>query len=95
MGQRSTSFKQYTRRIVRSTLSVGIANGCVANFASDAVHAPRRYFQIASKERALSQTGQGKAAKIVEERSEDPRTWKQGLITGNMVLRDEVRRIEL
>ena len=63
--------------------------------ASDAVYATRRYFQKASKERARSQTGQGKAAKIEEERSEDPRTWKQGLITGNMVLRDEVRRIEL
>jgi len=64
--------------------------------ASDAVYASRRYFRSASKERAQERArSQAVRAqeepKIQQEQSEDPRTWTQGLITGNMVLRDEVR----
>ena len=60
--------------------------------ASDAVYASRRYFRSASKERARSQAVRvQEKTKRNHEQSEDPRTWTQGLITGNMVLRDEVR----
>jgi hypothetical protein len=64
--------------------------------ASDAVYASHRYFRSASKERARSQAVRvQEAPKIQQEQSEDPRTWTQGLITGNMVLRDEVRSMDL
>jgi|LauGreSuBDMM15SN_2_FD.fasta_scaffold351371_1 hypothetical protein len=64
--------------------------------AGDAVYASLRYFRSASKERARSQAVRvQEKTKRNHEQSEDPRTWTQGLITGNMVLRDEVRSMDL
>ena len=65
---------------------------CFPAQQNDPVYQTRRYFSKALREKARARAAPvepNENGSSEQEESEDPRTWKMGLITGNMVLRDE------